>query len=294
VVTYVLLRLAGALIPRLPLRLCYWLAERAGDLANAVGGASKASLQDNMRHVLGAGAEPGRLAWVCRQVYRNTFKNMVDMFRVPALDLAQVDRLVTVHGWEYVEQALARGKGIVFTSAHFGEMDIAAQIVACHGLRPLVLHEDLQPKRLYDYIVGIRATRGIVFVPIGGMAPLKQAIRTLRANGLVGVVADRDVTASGRQVRFFGDWASLPDGHVTLALRTGATILVAFCFRRPGDTYEVRIEPPIFLEPSGDMERDVQAGTERVAAIMERYIGADPDQWVYFQPVWTSHRTSAP
>ncbi len=283
---YWLFRLAGLLIPRIPLRLAYWIAERGADVGYRLGGQGRANVRHNMRHVLGAAASPQRLDQVARQVFRNQAKNMVDMFRLPALTPAQVEGLVTLHGWEYVAQAQARGKGIVFTSAHFGELDVAVQIAACRGLKPVVLHEQLEPQRLYDYVVGIRSRMGIVFVPIGEPNTLRRAFRTLKENGLLGVVADRDVTNNGRLVSFFGALARLPDGHVTLARRTGAAILVAFSLRRPDDSYEVYVEPPIILEPSDDREQDVQHGVERVAASMERYIGAHPEQWVYFQPVW--------
>jgi KDO2-lipid IV(A) lauroyltransferase len=127
---------------------------------------------------------------------------------------------------------------------------------------------------------------GINFVPIGNTSVLKLAFRTLKQNGLVGVVADRDVTDSGRLVRFFGAPARLPDGHVTLALRTGAAILMGFSLRRDDNSFEVFVEPPIVLEPTGNTERDVELGMQRVIAVLERYIGANPEQWVYFQPVW--------
>jgi lauroyl/myristoyl acyltransferase len=165
-------------------------------------------------------------------------------------------------------------------------MEVAAQIVAVRGLRPLVLHERLHPQRLFDYVAGLRSRMGIQFVPIGDASVLKLAFRTLRQNGLLGVVADRDITNSGRVVRFFGADARLPDGHVTLALHTGAAIVIAFCLRQPGDKVEGFVEPPIILESTGDREADVNCGMAQVVSVLERYIGANPEQWVYFQPVW--------
>ncbi len=285
-ITYLLFRFGALVIPRLPLKLVYWLADRAGELGYLFAGGARANLQSNLRHVLGASGGTERLASVSRQVFRNSARNTVDMLRLPSITGEQVEKLVTVHGWEYLDAARARGKGVVLTSAHFGEMDVAVQIVAVRGLRPMVLHERLNPQRLLDYVAGMRSRMGIQFVPLGESSVLKQAFRTLRQNGLLGVVADRDVTNSGRVVRFFGADARLPDGHVTLALHTGAAIVMAFSLRRPNDTYEVFVEPPIILEPTGDREADVDRGMTRVVAILEHYIGANPEQWVYFQPVW--------
>ena len=284
--TYLLFRLGGLVIPWLPLGLVYWLADRGGELGYVFAGAARRNLQGNLRHVLGEAAGSKRLETTCRQVFRNSARNTVDMLRLPCLTGEQVERLVTVHGYEHLEAARARGKGVVLTTAHFGEMEVAAQIAGVRGLRPVVLHERLHPQRLFDYVAGLRSRMGIQFVPIGDASALKLAFRTLRQNGLLGVVADRDVTDSGRVVRFFGADARLPDGHVTLALRTGAAIVIAFCLRQPGDKVEVFVEPPIILDATGDREADVERGMARVISVLERFIGANPEQWVYFQPVW--------
>jgi lauroyl/myristoyl acyltransferase len=286
VLTYLLFRMGGLLLPRLPLGLVHWLADRAGELGYIFAGAARRTSRSNLRHVLGDAAGQKQVDATCRQIFRNAARNMADMLRLPCLTAEQVERLVTVHGWEHLEAALARGKGVVLTSAHFGQVEVAAQIMAARGLRPLVLHERLRPRRLYDYVSGLRARMGIQFAPIGDASTLKLAFRTLRQNGLLGVVADRDVTKSGRVVRFFGADARLPDGHVTLALHTGAAIVIAFCLRQPGDKVEVFVEPPMILESTGNREADVERSMVRVISVLERYIGANPEQWVYFQPVW--------
>lgn len=289
---YLLFRFGALVIPLLPLRFVYWLAERGGDLGYLFARGARSNLQANLRHVLGATGSSERLTSVCKQVFRNSAKNTIDMLRLPSITGEEVEKLVTVHGWEYLDQALARGKGVVLTSAHFGEMDVAVQIVAVRGLHPLVLHERLHPQRLLDYVAGIRSRMGIQFVPLGDASVLKLAFRTLRQNGLLGVVADRDVTNSGRIVRFFGADARLPDGHVTLALHTGTAILMAFCLRRPDDTYEIFVEPPLLLEATDDREGDVDHGMARVVAILERYIGANPENGsIFSRSGWTLPRT---
>jgi lauroyl/myristoyl acyltransferase len=284
--TYLLFRIGGFVIPLLPLRLVYWLAERCADVGYPFAGAARGILQGNLRHVLGADGGQERLEATSKEVFRHTAKGLVDMMRLPSISGEQVERLVTVHGWEHLEAARLRGKGVVLTSAHFGALEVATQIFAVRGLQPVVLHERLRPQRLLDYVAGMRSRMGIQFVPLGDASVLKLAFRTLRQNGLLGVAADRDVTNSGRVVCFFGAEARLPDGHVTLALHTGAAIVMAFAVRTSDHAVDVFLEPPIILESTGDREGDVDRGMVRVISVLERYIGAHPEQWVYFQPVW--------
>jgi len=115
------------------------------------------------------------------------------------------------------------------------------------------------------------------------MRPLLEALRN---NEIIGLAADRNLNETGTLVHFFGAPALLPDGHVRLALRTGAKIVPAFSLRRPDNTFETFAEPALPLENSGDTEQDVRAGMAQLVAVLEKYIGQYPEQWVMFQPIW--------
>jgi KDO2-lipid IV(A) lauroyltransferase len=217
-------------------------------------------------------------------VFRNMAKNYYDLFRVPTLSLAEIGRLVKVEGWEHVERALSKGKGLILVSAHFGNTDIVSQVLALRGVPVVVPAEHLKPEALYQYMCSLRASKGIRLIPVDG--PLLELFRALRRNEVVGLAADRDITESGIVVDFFGAPARLPDGYAQLSLRTGAPIIVGFSQRLPDNTFVAHLEPPLELEVTGDRARDVRVSVERVVAIMEHYIGKHPEQWVMSVPIW--------
>ena len=121
-------------------------------------------------------------------------------------------------------------------------------------------------------------------LPIDG--PLFGLFRALRRGQLVAVAADRDITRSGILVDFFGAPARLPDGHVQLALRTGAELTTCFALRQPDNSSLVQVEPPLKLEQTGDFERDVRVGVRKVVARMESWISRYPEQWIMLYPIW--------
>jgi len=211
-------------------------------------------------------------------------KNYYDLFRVPALSLAEIDCLVKAEGREHGERALSKGKGVILVSAHFGNIDVVAQVLALWEMPVVILAEHLQPEALFQYICSLRANKGLRLIPIDG--PLFEIFRALRRNEVVALAADRDITESGIVVDFFGAPARLPDGYAQLSLRTGAPIIVGFGQRLPDNTFVFYLEPPLELESTGDRNRDVRVGVEKVVAIMERYIGEHPDQWVMSVPIW--------
>jgi KDO2-lipid IV(A) lauroyltransferase len=282
--SYYVYRLLGATMPLVPPKLGYALFSRLGDLSHDKSATSRENVYDNLRHVLGPEADPARIEKVAREIFRNQARNYYDLFRVASLSDQRIERLVTVHGMQHLDQALAAGKGLIAVTAHFGNLDVVAQGFALHKYPITVVAEHLQPERLYQYVVSLRASKGIKIIPIDSF--LRPIFRALRNNELVGLAADRNLTETGTLIDFFGAPALLPDGHVQLALRTGAKLGMFFSVRRPDNTYEAFVEPTLDLENTGHLERDTRAGMAKLVAVLEKYIGQHPEQWVMFQPVW--------
>jgi KDO2-lipid IV(A) lauroyltransferase len=280
VLIYYLYRLAGWLLPLVPGRFGYWLAERIGDLLYRRNGLAVHNVRSNMRHVFGPGADQVVIERTVQQVFRNQVKNYFDVVRVPRMSDAEIQRRLTIDGLDRAIEALRVGKGLILVSAHFGNFDVVGQIAAILGYRVTAVTERLKPERLYCYVTGLRAGRGLELIPADGS--LKPIFKALRRGDMVGLAADRDITNSGLRVDFFGAPAQLPDGHVRLAMRTGAPIIMAFGRRLPDNNYAAYVEPPLWLSRNDD----VQAGMRQVVATLEHYIRRYPDQWVMFQPVW--------
>jgi len=217
-------------------------------------------------------------------VCRNLAYNFYDLFRVPRLTKKQIAELVGVEGWEHVEAARAAGRGIVIVAPHLGNLDIVMQIAAVLDLPLTIPAEHLQPERLFQYICSLRTGHGMLhLIPVDGS--LMELFRALRRNEAVALAADRDVTASGREVNFFGTPARLPDSHVRLALRTGAALIAGFSCRQPGSHFLIRLFP-VPLERAGDREMRVDRGMKTLVAMLEEQIRADPGQWVLTVPLW--------
>jgi len=283
-VSYYMYRFFGAVMPRIPPRLGYALFTRLGDLAHNASAASRENVYDNVRHILGPHADPARVEGIARQIFRNQARNYYDLFRVASLTDEQIRSLVTVHGLEHIDAALAAGKGLVLVTAHFGNLDIVMQMFGLLKYPITAVAEHLKPERLYQYVVSMRASKGINMIPIDSF--LRPLFKALRNNQMVGLAADRNLIDAGTLIDFFGAPALLNDGHVHLALRTGARLALAFAVRKPDNTFEAFVEPSLELEKTGDTQRDVRAGMAKVVAVLEKYIGQHPEQWVMFQPVW--------
>ncbi|HSJ58520.1 MAG TPA: lysophospholipid acyltransferase family protein [Anaerolineae bacterium] len=283
-IVYSAYRLIAALVGPLPPRIGYWVARRAGPLIYRFSPHLRRTLEHNMSHVLGFEADDARVRAAVHRVCVNIAKGHYELFRVRRLTPEQIRNMTEIDGLDRLYAALEQGKGVVIVSAHFGNVDMMGQVPLAYGIPISGAVEHIRPERLFRYLLDIRQKHGMRLYPTDG--PMVGLFKALRRGELVALPCDRAIGDHVRPVEFFGEPARLPDGPVRVALRTGAPLIPVFIVRQPDNTFRAIVEPPLDLVHTGDVERDVAAGMERVVEVMERYLSEYPEQWLVAVPVW--------
>lgn len=278
-------RLLGALLGPVPPRVGYWVARRGGSLLYLFSPQLKRKLSHNMRHVLGPDADEAEVQQHVRQTCVNIAKGHYDLFRVNRLSIDEIRGMTRLEGRQHVEEALARGKGVILITAHLGNVDLVGQLPGAYGIPLTAPIQHVQPERLFQYTLKLRKSHGARLIPADG--PLMEMFRALRRGEIIALPCDRGIADNTRLIQFFGEPARLPDGPVRVALRTGAALIPVFGLRLPDDTFLVRIEPELELAQTGDLEADVEAGMAQIVAVLERYISEHPEQWLVATNVWS-------
>jgi KDO2-lipid IV(A) lauroyltransferase len=281
---YYLYRIAGIIVPRISPAFGYALCRLLGGILYSFPSQSRENIQLNLRRILGSQATPAEIKHYSRLTFNYILYNYFDLFRLPHLDDDTVNQSVTVTGWENIEAALAQGRGIVMTSAHLGNIEILLYAMLMRGLAITIPVERLHPPELFKYISDLRSSKGLKLIPVDG--PLLDLVRTLKKGGVAGLAADRDITGSGQIMEFFGYPARLPDGHVRLALKTGAPLVVGFSRRNPNHTYHAFFLPPFNPPAAATEEEQITAGVNFIVAEMEKAIRQTPEQWVTTVSIW--------
>ena len=289
---YFALLTAVALVSHLPRKVGYFIARIVADVIFLVSRRAKAGITENLRHVLGPEATDKELKRCALEVFRNASRNTFDLINLPRRDPATLENPVTIHGWEHVDRAIARGKGVVLASIHMGNMDMSVQVIRARGVDVTILAEVEEPEQLYRKTSSLRGFNGISILPVT-YSGIKVAMKKLQKGELVAIACDRALQGSGQYRRFFRREALLPIGGVEMAYRTGAAILPAFTFREKGYKFSMHFEPPIILDREAGREQCIESGLAKIVTLMEEYIGRHPEQWMVFEPIWREE-SSAP
>ncbi|GAB5004079.1 phosphatidylinositol mannoside acyltransferase [Mycobacterium avium subsp. hominissuis] len=207
-----------------------------------------------------------------------------EAFRLPSMDLTELGRRLqdSVRGEDNLDAALRAGRGAVIALPHSGNWDMAGVWLAqSHGTFTTVA-ERLKPESLYRRFIAYRERLGFEVLPLSGgeRPPFEVLCDRLRANRVVCLMADRDLTRTGVQVDFFGEATRMPAGPAKLAIATGAALLPVHVHFE-GEGWRFLIYPALDCS-SGD----VGAITQVLADHFEKNIAAHPEDWHMMQPQW--------
>jgi phosphatidylinositol dimannoside acyltransferase len=249
-----------------------------------------AQLERNLRRVVGPDVPEPALQQLSRAGLRSYFRYWTEVFRLPSWSPEQIVGRVRVQNEERLRSAYASGKGLVVALPHCANWDLAGAWAASTGMPFTTVAERLKPESLYDRFVAYRESLGMQVLPLTGDAPAYRVlVERLRAGGMICLVADRDLTASGIPVRFFGETATMPAGPAALSRATGAALLPVNLWY-DGEQLVLQIGEPVGVPAVAGRDDQVKIMTQRVADVFATGIREHPEDWHMLQPLWLADR----
>jgi KDO2-lipid IV(A) lauroyltransferase len=260
-----------------------------------------AGLRSNLRHVLPE-ASPAQLDKVVRRNAHNWLRGWVDVLEMRRGRERMSRRLLGNIGVEHYMGALERGKGVVLVSMHYGSWEAGLAIWNSIGGEVALLAERLEPKALFDHVMGSRSALGVKVIPLDvprikssanasearahGAAAMREVIKHLRGGGVIAIAVDRDLIGNGVPLDFFGRPAPIPVGAVEIAIRAGAVILPVMLERMDGHNIVAVVYPEMVYDPGAPRDAEAKRVSQEVLRICEEAIRVHPEQWHVFEPLW--------
>lgn len=246
--TTALYTLGWSLLRRVPERAGRAAFRAVADAAWLRRGAGVRRLEANLRRVAGPEVGDDGIRALSRAGMRSYLRYFYEMFMLEAYSDEDLRARVDCTGIEYLQGILAAGRGVVAALPHMGNWDLAGAWVTRYGIPLTTVAERLKPEPLFERFVAFREGLGMEVLPLTG-GPTHSAgvlARRLRQGRLVCLLADRDLTASGVEVAFFGEQARMPAGPAALAERTGAALIpVAMWYEGGRMRVDIREEIPV-------------------------------------------------
>ncbi len=289
IVYRILLKFAIWLINAMSWRMAYLFAWGMANFAWLIRLYHKTVFK-NLNLAFGKEKSQEEIKRIARGTYHNLARYGVELLRCYRLSQETIDGMFTIEGRENLDRALARGKGVMTISGHLGNFMLMGTKLAQEGYSFGALYREVRDKKVARLIKDMQSTINIYSIPaLPAHRAVKESLRWLRGNKILLLQQDRNFfeDKGAIWVDFFGQPAATAPGTVTLARRSGATLLPMFVVRKEGNEgYTIVIDPPVELELTGDKEKDILINTQKFTRIIEDYVRKYPTQYFWIYKRW--------
>jgi lauroyl/myristoyl acyltransferase len=279
---------AWRLVRLLPERSALALFAQIADSVHRRDGRSVRTLRANLARVC-PDLDEAALETLTHEAVRSYLRYWAESFRLPSWPIEDVVRRTRTVGEHFLREPHAEGRGVIAALPHMANWDWAGAWACATGLPLTTVAERLRPERLYDEFVAYRASLGMEILPAGDGATFTTLVDRLEHGRFVCLLADRDMSRSGVDVRLCDEAARMPSGPAELARRTGAPLVPTTLH------YEGRELVLTFHEPVEPVEGEngVAAMMQAVADRFTEGLRAHPADWHMMQRVFLADRGSA-
>jgi len=256
-----------------------------GSLAYYVAKESRKLTHQHLTMVYGNEKSSLEIKQLTKDVFRKMGMNGADLIRGFNITQQSVyEKIVISKGIEYAEAARAKGKGVMFLTAHIGAFEFLGIELALRGYKPLIVGTPLKDKRLNDLLWANRIKLGATAVERG--KDMLKVIKNLKSGGSMIILIDQDTKVKSRFINFFGIPCATPIGASIIAMKTGAAVVPVMIHLRDDLMQEWNYYPEVPLVNTGDEESDLVTNTQRMSDACEMEIRKYPTQWLWMHERW--------
>ncbi|MBR1601892.1 MAG: lysophospholipid acyltransferase family protein [Synergistaceae bacterium] len=282
-----LLSLIIKLIKILPHKLAVKLGGWLGRLVWLVSWRKVDTCESRCVKALGVGVT------IARKIILKSFINLgmsiAEFVRLELIKDNLNNLIIEVENLEVVNEALARGKGVIFMLAHMGNWELCGEFMTLKGYKLAAIYKP-QNNSLgaEDFIKSQREDAAGLELIEAHSLNLREIFRALKANKILCVLQDLDARKRGVDINFMGMPASCYDGIIKIYNKLGSPIIPALCLRDTKDFTKHKIIFGEIISDSNNFGQDVSAALDACNNIIAGWIRQWPEQWMWNLDRWES------
>lgn len=238
----------------------------------------------NLETAFGSSLDARQRKTTALRCFMHFGRSFLDLIKLSQWEDSRLAKVLTIQGEDTIRQALARGRGALLFSGHYGNWEIASFLLS--RLIPLhVVARALDNRLLEEDLHRLRARLGARV--IYKQRATRQILRALGANEAAAILIDQNVLRSEAVfIEVFGRPAATTPSLALFHIRTGAPLIPVFCTPSSSRTYHIQVEDPLEVSLTGDFSQDVLNITQLCSKMIESRIRMNPEWWFWFHRRW--------
>ena len=194
-----------------------------------------------------------------------------------------IHKYVEIEGREYLDEALKENRGIVLATAHSGNWELLGGCLALNGYSIVGVAQKQTNAQMDRFI---NEYRNIIGMNIAYKNSVRDMVRYLSEEKIIGLLMDQDADKNGTIVDFFGRKASTPQGPAVLARMNNSPIVPMFITKTVEGVHKIIIHPSITIEKTDDKKKDIVDNIEILTKIIENHVKKYPKEWFWLHNRW--------
>ncbi len=262
----------------LPWTVSYWVSDRLANAAFHLFRGTRVRVLSRLSWVYGQKLPLGEREIICRGWFRHFFSTVIECLKLSPAALRRLDKRVHLEGEENLQRALARGRGVILVTGHFGHFEYLAARLCQRGypLHGVVAPDDTGQLSRLRSLYGLKQIEMTDHV-------LQMALRVLTRGEILLLLIDWNLTPRPVDIDFLGRSTPLPRGAAVLAMRTGAPVVFSCIVSQPDRKYRLIIGPAFQVINTGAKGDDIAANMRQFIQSLEPYVWRFPEQWYTWQ-----------
>jgi Kdo2-lipid IVA lauroyltransferase/acyltransferase len=282
----------GSLILRfMPQVILYEFAKALAVLGYFLGVKFRRVALQNLNAAFGRTKTRAEIDLIARECFVSMAKSVVELITIIGKSPEFMKSRYELVNKENLDRALAKGKGVILVSAHFGNFTSMIVRLSCEGYKAGAIMRPLKDERFERFLSGERDRFKIHTIKsIPRRECVAETIRSLRNNEAIFLPLDQNFGTGGVFVDFFGRKAATATGPVVLAQRTGAAIVPCFIIRQENNCHRIIIEPEAPLAAGATEQDSIRINVQKLTDIIETYVRRYPAEWTWIHRRWKAQQ----
>ena len=262
--------------------------DRLGALARRLLRSRDALALRNLRAAFPTKSE-NELREILHNCWRHFGREALYSIRMQDMSLQEIAARCPLVNAHVLEEAIARGQGVILISAHYGAWEVGGLALMSLVKNVRTITRPLDNEFLERDLARIRQRTGAAVLDRKRAA--REMMQALSENAVVVLLPDQAaLPREGVLVPFLGRDAWTTPVPAKMAIRRGSTIVFAFCIA-DGSGHRLEFENSIRVDELTEAECDPVVLTRRINDVISQRIAAHPELWLWMHDRWKGTAT---